>query len=103
MTRHTIHLRAGWVTEAIGTQFCSHRSFGCPRTLDPDEQLWLVCSDFPNSAEVLLNDTILGRINPSGEMVANITELLRPRNLLSIRCVNQEPTGTVQLEVRTVA
>lgn len=102
MIRHTIHLRGGWVTEVLGPEYCSRRNFGRPRTLDPDERLWLVCGEFPPQAQVLFNDELLGLINPAGELAADITSLLRLRNTLCIRCPSQQPIGTTRLEVRTM-
>ena len=77
------------------------RKFGRPRTLDANEQLWLVCEHVPGAGEVRVNDAPVGALDAPGPFAADITALLRPRNEVSFTVNSDALLGAVVLEVRT--
>ena len=101
---HTIRLRGAWeTTHAPDAAHTRHaRNFGRPRTLDPNERLWLVCARVPAATEVLINDLLVATF-PAGPLAADITHLLQPRNTVALVVASPEPIGEVALEVRTAA
>jgi hypothetical protein len=100
-TVHTIRLGPPWIIEPIGENITRHsRKFGQPRTLDPEECLWLV-TELPADAEFVLNGELL--LNAKAGLVQfDITDRLQPRNALAItlQSAADVPLGEVRLEVR---
>jgi hypothetical protein len=97
---HVIRLRGGWQTIPDGERVLHSRNFGRPRTLDPNERLWLVCARVPGPAEVILNGGEPIPVVESGPVAVDITESLRPRNVVVFRLAFPEPLGEVELEIR---
>ncbi|MCS6851071.1 MAG: hypothetical protein NZ700_07870 [Gemmataceae bacterium] len=84
------------------------RHFGCPSRLDSHERVWLTFAGVEGDATVMLNDQPLGEAaqGPAG-LEWNITDRLRPRNLLAVEVVSATPNGglwgEVALEIRQTA
>jgi hypothetical protein len=88
---HRIRLRGSWaVTPLPDGRFRHVRRFGRPRTLDPDETLWVACG----AAAVSVNGVAM-----AGEGAFDVTGLLQPRNELAIETA-AEGEPEVVLEVR---
>lgn len=96
---HTIRLRGAWVSTREGDRTTHTRHFGWPRTLDPDEQLWLVCSHLPGPTDVVLNGVVVAH-TPGGPFHLDITHNGRPRNVVGFSGTSGETLGEVTLEVR---
>ncbi len=97
---HTIRLRGAWeVTSTSGTVQHS-RNFGRPRTLGPGERVWLVCERVPGSAGVSVNGKTVGTLPTDGAFAADITDVLRPRNVVVFEVASGEPLGDVAVEIR---
>ena len=92
MPTHRIRLGPPWVASPDGTLHT--RRFGRPRTLDAGERVWLVCH-FP-PADVSVNGQPV-------DAVADITDLLQPRNEVVVRLANGTQLGDVALEIRPAA
>lgn len=89
---HQIPLRGFWETTALPDGHVRHvRRFGRPRTLDPDETLWVVC----DAARVDVN----GHSIEAHDGAFNATALLQPRNELAIENA-REGAPDVVLEIR---
>src|SRR4051812_4694025 len=97
---HTIRLGPPWEVSAVGSTTRLMRHFGRPRTLDADERLWLVCAHVPGPAEVTVNGEAAGGAVVAGPFAADITDRLRPRNIVAFAVASAEPLGPVALEVR---
>jgi hypothetical protein len=98
---HRINIGPPWQTTATDTGTRHARKFGCPRTLDANERLWLVCEHVPGPAEVRVNGTLLGNPDASGPFAADITSLVQLRNEVVFAVAGSEPLGSVRLEVRS--
>ncbi len=99
---HTIRLGSPWERTTQEGRTRHSRNFGRPRTLDSDERLWLVCEHIPESAEVAVNDEVVGRLPAAGPFAADITTQLRSRNTVVIEVTGNDSLGAVVLEVRSV-
>lgn len=99
---HTIRLRGAWVAVGEGNRTVHTRHFGWPRTLDPDEHLWLVCDDLPGPAEVRLNDQVVASTFARGPFRLDITRHGQPRNTVGFSVTSTESVGEVTLEVHRV-
>jgi hypothetical protein len=79
-----------------------YRRFGRPSNLSAGETVWLVFENVVGSADVLLNDSLLGTLDGTGQL--NVTERLAERNVLEViletRNENGGITGDVLLEIR---
>jgi hypothetical protein len=96
---HRIRLRGFWEATALADgRERYRRSFGRPRTLDPDERAWLVCDRVPGPATVAVNGTQVGSVEAVGLFAFDVTELLRPRNEVVIETTG-EPSE-VAMEIR---
>jgi hypothetical protein len=84
----------------VGKRTRHSRRFGRPRTLDPGERVWLVCTRVPGPAEVLLNATPLATLPAAGPFAADVTDALAARNEVAFVVGSDEPLGEVSLEVR---
>jgi hypothetical protein len=82
------------------------RHFGSPANLDADERVWLTFGGIADQADVVLNETCLGR-NVRSNAEFDVTALLMPRNVLTVdvECSTDEGGvwGEVALEVRRKA
>lgn len=97
---HQIRLGPPWEITSLDGRYLHTRRFGRPRTLDPDERVWLVCLS-PGPAEIFVNGERVGTARDIGTIVsADITNLLKPRNELRITAVSTEPLAGVALEIR---
>ncbi|MDY3553883.1 hypothetical protein R5W24_002997 [Gemmata sp. JC717] len=76
------------------------RKFGRPRTLDPNERVWLVCDHIPGSAEVAVNGARVGTLATAGSFAADVTSLLAPRNEVALVVTSDVAIGAVKLEIR---
>ncbi|AWM41083.1 hypothetical protein [Gemmata obscuriglobus] len=76
------------------------RKFGRPRTLDPNERVWLVCEHVPGSGEVTVNGVLVGTLATAGSFAADITARLAPRNEVALVVASEAPLGAVALEIR---
>jgi hypothetical protein len=84
------------------------RRFGYPGRLDPTDRVWLTFEGVEGVAEVVLNETFLGRREgTAGAFEFEITELLRPRNELNVTVEALSGAGglwgEVAMEVRCTA
>jgi len=95
---HRIRLGPPWEVSADGTRHV--RRFGRPRTLDADEQVWLVCGSLTEGSEVLVNGTSVGT-SAGGAFAVDITSLLQPRNELAITLPAATALGDIALEIRS--
>lgn len=99
-TVHTIRLRGAWTTAREGDRTVHTRHFGWPRTLDPDERLWLVCAHLPGPAEVRLNGSVISSTTAAGPFCLDVTSHGRPRNTVGFSVTSDAQLGDVTLEVR---
>ncbi|VTT96681.1 unnamed protein product [Gemmataceae bacterium] len=99
---HTIRLRGAWIAVREGDRTVHTRHFGWPRTLDPDERVWLVCDDLPGPAEIRLNDEVVATILARGPFRLDITRNGGPRNTVGFSVTSNESVGEVTLEVHRV-
>src|SRR4051794_32605834 len=78
---HRIRLGPPWEVTSADGRTRHARKFGQPRTLDPNERVWLVCATISAPAQVFLNSLPIGTVTePGTSFSADVTELLRPRN-----------------------
>lgn len=98
---HRIRLGPPWVVTPADDGRTRHaRNFGRPRTLDPDERVWLVCESLPAGSDVRVNGESVGAAG--GEyFAADVTHFLKPRNELVIHVAAPDPLGEVALVIRT--
>jgi len=99
---HTIRLGPPWQRRATATGTRHARKFGCPLTLDTNEQLWLVCEQIPAAAILCLNGETIETIDTPGSVAIDITSRLQPRNEVVIEVESEAALGEVWLEVRTM-
>jgi hypothetical protein len=99
---HTIRLGPPWQVTATESGTRHARKFGRPRTLDTNEQLWLVCEHIPGAAEIRVNETVVGAIETPGPFAAEITSLLQPRNEVVLITTSDSALGAIVLEIRAV-
>ena len=97
---HTIRLGPPWQLTPADGGARHARKFGRPRTLDPDERLWLVCDHVPGAGDVHVNGTLVASPDAPGPFAADITPLLLPRNEVVFAVASDGPLGAVALEVR---
>ena len=97
---HRIRLGPPWEVTRDATHTRHARKFGCPRTLDPGERVWLVCDALPGAAEVTVNGVVAG-LPAAGAFAADITDHLRPRNAVIIAVAGDGPLGGITLEIRS--
>ncbi len=97
---HRIRLGPPWEITPLDGRSLHTRRFGRPRTLDPDERVWLVCLS-PSKAEISVNGEPVGTAADNGTIFsADITNLLKHRNELRITAISTEPLAGVALEIR---
>lgn len=96
---HRIRLTGFWQElESSDGRVRLCRSFGRPRSLDPDERVWLVCEPSVEPNVVTVNgQKIIGQLTEVGSEFA-ITEVLQPRNQVILDTRTKNPT--VVLEIR---
>jgi len=90
---HAIRLRGAWAVAGDGPRFRLTRPFGWPAALDPHERVWLVVAGAAPTDAVSVNGTPVG---PE----ADITALLRPRNVVTLVRATDSSPGEVTLEIR---
>lgn len=115
---HIIRLREPWERQPLGDGTVRYtRRFHRPTGLDARSRVWLVVEGVEGDAEVALNERVLARAisdQAAKEVVGTahptrfeITELLRPENVVSI-AIRQSPAtkdrhtdgfGSVRLEI----
>ncbi|MBP3958504.1 hypothetical protein J8F10_24920 [Gemmata sp. G18] len=94
---HTIRLGPPWDVTSTPAGTRHARKFGRPRTLAPDERVWLVCAHIPGAAEVHVNGATVEVPTP---FAVDITTLLSPRNEVIFTVASEAPIGAVVLEIR---
>jgi hypothetical protein len=99
LSTHKIRLGPPWYTSATDAGTRHARKFGAPRTLDPNERLWLVCEHVPAAFQVTVNGAGVGA-GEAGPFAADITSFLKPRNEVAFAVASGETLGPVALEVR---
>jgi len=101
---HTIRLSGGWAVTAPAAGVTRHvRRFGRPRTLDPNETVWLTVRDAPGSGTVAVNGRPVGDVaDPQTPFTTEIRSFLHDRNelVLDLRSTSDRPPGDVSLEIR---
>jgi hypothetical protein len=99
---HQIRLRGFWSVTANAEGGYRHiRRFGRPRTLDPDERVWLTGEQLAGAAQIILNGQMVGRVLDTGRTFAfDITRTLRPRNELMIDSTGSADVAELFLEIR---
>jgi uncharacterized protein (DUF2249 family) len=98
---HKIRLGPPWQRSVTAHGTRHARKFGSPRTLDANEQLWLVCDHIPAAAIVRLNGETVATLQSPGPIALDITPRQQPRNEVVIEVQSDAPLGEVRLEVRT--
>jgi hypothetical protein len=82
---HSFRLRDPWQRELLadgGVRWS--RVFHRPTGLEPDDELWLVCSGLPPGASVAMNATPLTAPNPDAPYQFHVTALLTEKNRIAI-------------------
>lgn len=97
---HTIRLGPPWEVTPAGNSTRHARKFGRPRTLAPNERVWLVCEHVPGSAEVSVNGAPVSTLASAGPFAVDVTALLAPRNEVAFVVASAESLGSVVLEIR---
>jgi hypothetical protein len=108
MYPHRIRLRGPWGCEPLAGRVRFRRRFGYPGRIDEYERVWLTFTNIAGTAEVRLNDQLLGRHEDgAGAFEFEVTRLLRPRNELIVEVGETagqgESSREVALEVRCTA
>ncbi|HEY2783829.1 MAG TPA: GNAT family N-acetyltransferase [Fimbriiglobus sp.] len=101
---HTIRLRGGWTVAEPSPGIARHtRRFGRPRTLAPNETVWLTIPNPPGPGGVFINDKPVGVIDlTTARFAVEIRAKLLERNILQLdlQAPPDRPTGDVALEIR---
>ena len=97
---HTIRLGPPWEVTLTGGSARHTRKFGRPRTLAPNERVWLVCEHVPGPAEVRVSGASVSVLASAGPFAADVTALLAPRNEVVFVVESNAPLGPVALEIR---
>lgn len=99
---HVIRLRGHWSCTVRPDGRTQHtRHFGRPRTLDPDEQIWLTGTTLPAPCEFFVNEHRIGSTSQPREAFAiEITPLLKPRNVLTLITDVDAMSDEIRLEIR---
>lgn len=97
---HRIRLRSGWDVSERDGRIASTRHFGRPRTLDPDERVWLVWPPSPSAVDVVFNGAFLVVVPSEAVPAIDLTSHLNPRNELQLVGLTVEALGEVALEIR---
>ncbi len=91
---HRIRLREPWQTRTLEDGRVSRtRRFGRPRRLDPNERVWLVIEELPESGSVRLNGQELC------DARCDVTVLLLDNNRVEIDLPAAHELGDVFLEI----
>jgi GNAT superfamily N-acetyltransferase len=101
---HTIRLAGGWAGTSTEGMTRYTRRFGRPRTLDPNETVWVTIRDTHGSGTVSVNGRPIGEIvDASVPFAVEIRPLLQDRNelVLDLRTSDDHSPGDVTLEIRT--
>jgi hypothetical protein len=100
---HRIRLGPPWEVTTSEGRTRHARKFGRPRTLDPHERVWLVCSALPGPADVSMNGQPIGSVAKAGSPFgADITDLIQPRNEVVVELSTVDPLGEITLEIRAL-
>lgn len=103
MTVHVIRLRGHWTRIELSDGRVRYvRHFGRPRTLDPNETVWLTGSHPPGSGTALLNDHPVGELRANDPFAFDVTARLAPRNAIVFE-VGADPVewaADVALEIK---
>jgi hypothetical protein len=92
MYPHRIRLRGPWECQSLGdgsTRAAAssrrfRRRFGYPGRIDAHERVWLTFAGVAGTAEVRLNDHVLGHHEGPAAFEFEVISLLRPRNELVV-------------------
>jgi GNAT superfamily N-acetyltransferase len=101
---HTIRLSGGWAVTPSDGMARYARRFGRPRTLDPNETVWVTIRDTPGPGTVAVNCRPIGDIvDSSAPFSVEIRSLLQDRNelVLELRTSGDHSPGDATLEIRT--
>ena len=101
---HTIRLSGGWAVTSSGGMTRYARRFGRPRTLDPNESVWVTVRDASGPGTVAVNGRPIGEIvDPSVPFAAEIRSLLQDRNelFLELRTSDDRAPHDVTMEIRS--
>jgi hypothetical protein len=83
---HSFRLRDPWQREPLadgGVRWS--RVFHRPTGLEPDDELWLVCSGLPDGVAVAVNGTTLAAASPSAPYQFNVTALVADKNRIELQ------------------
>jgi GNAT superfamily N-acetyltransferase len=97
---HTIRLAGGWATTTPTAGVTRYaRRFGRPRTLDPNETVWVTVRAATGPGTVAVNGRTVGHVDAAVPFAAEIRSLLQDRNdfVLELR----GPPSEVALEIRS--
>jgi GNAT superfamily N-acetyltransferase len=101
---HTIRLAGGWTTTTPAAGVTRYtRRFGRPRTLDPNETVWVTVRN-AGPGTVAVNGRTVGHSDDTATpFAAEIRSLLQDRNdlVLELRGPPEGPPGDVALEIRS--
>lgn len=97
---YRIRLRGFWTVEPLpdGT-FRHRRSFGKPRTLDPNERAYLVIDVLPTDATISINGLTLSTGSAGQAWSHDVTEQLQARNEVAIVLTSADTLGDVALGI----
>ncbi|MBA4188291.1 MAG: hypothetical protein C0467_09825 [Planctomycetaceae bacterium] len=98
---HTIRLRGAWANTTTESTVRHSRNFGWLATLDPGDQLWLICTQIPGPCQVILNEVVVVTVPEAGPFAHEITGDVHTRNMVTFVVASPEPLGEVTLEVRS--
>ena len=99
---HRIRLGPPWQVTSVGDRTRHVRRFGQPRTLEANEQVWLVCEPVAGPAELFVNGERIGAMQPAEPFAADITPLMKTRNEVVFDAASDAPLGAVALVIRAV-
>jgi hypothetical protein len=89
---HSFRLRDPWQREELGDGGVRwSRGFHRPTGLEPDDELWLVCSGLPAGASVAMNTAALTQPGHEGAYQFNVTALLADKNRVAIEIPSSGP------------
>jgi hypothetical protein len=98
---HRIRLGPPWDVTSADGRTRHARKFGRPRTLAPNERIWLVFEALPTGTDVSLNGEPIGTAEAGPTLTVDITPLLQPRNEVVLRLPGECQLGEVALEIRS--
>jgi hypothetical protein len=99
---HSFRLRDPWQFEAAaGGAARWSRVFHRPTGIEPDDELWLVCSGLPADSSAALNGTPLTAPNADRPHEFEVTRLLADANRIELHVPAEAASNTAGSSTRT--